>query len=46
MLGKHFVFLDSFLFMSSSHDKLGSNLSDKAFKYIYQKPLKMNNSSL
>ena len=34
MLGKHLVFIDNFLFMSSSFDKLVSNLPNDAFKYI------------
>ena len=33
MLGNHLNFIDSFQFMSSSFDKLVSNLPKKAFKY-------------
>ena len=33
MLGKHLVFIDSFQLMSSSLDRLVSNLPDDAFKY-------------
>ena len=33
MLGKHLVFIDSLQFMSSSLDKLISNLPTDAFKY-------------
>ena len=33
MLGKHLVFIDSLQFMSSSLNKLVSNLPNDAFKY-------------
>ena len=33
MLGRHLVFIDSFQFMSSSQDKLVSNLPEDASKY-------------
>ena len=33
MLGKHLVFIDSLQFMSSSLDKLVSNLPNDAFKH-------------
>ena len=34
MLGKHLVFIDSFKFVSSSLDKLVSNLPNEAFEHI------------
>ena len=36
MLGKHFVFLDSFQFMASSLERLDAILSTDAFKYTSQ----------
>ena len=33
MLGDHLVFIDSFQFMSSSLERLASNLPEDAFKY-------------
>ena len=37
MLGKHLVFLDSLQFISSSLDRLVSNLPNDAFKYTSEK---------
>ena len=43
MLGKHLVFIESFQLMSSSLDKLVSNLPSDAFKYISEEIKKLKN---